>query len=137
MDWFESTGTLIYDPHGRSEKTQHKVSDPWWALLFCEQGLIDYANYWLTNRGIYLYKHSLYGGHISVIKGEEPPDKNLWKKSQGRKMTFKYSNKYNHNHKYWWIFVECPELSEIRKELGLNPNPPYFPFHLTIGRVTP
>lgn len=137
MNWFKSTGTLIYDPHGRSEKSRHKVSEPWWALLLCDQGIVDYANYWLRQRGVYLYKYSLYGSHISVIKGEKPPNAKLWKKYHRKKVNFKYSNDFRHNHKYWWIFVTCPELGEIRKELGLDPKPPYFGFHLTIGRVNP
>lgn len=137
MNWLESTGTLIYDPHGRASDSRDKVSEPWWLLLMCDQGIVDYANYWLRKRGIYLHKYSLYGSHVSVVKGEEPPNKELWKKYHGKKIKFQYSNEYNTNQNYWWTFINCPELSEIRKELGLSPDPPYFRFHLTVGRLEP
>ena len=35
---------------------------------------------------------------------------------------------------YWWLKVTCPELSEIRQELGLSPYPKV-DFHLTVGNV--
>ena len=137
MEWFESTGTLIYDPHGRSAKSAHKVSEPWWLLLMCDQEIVNYADYWLKKRGIYSYKYSLYGSHVSVIKGEVPPNRKLWKKYHGKKIKFQYSNQCNDNGKYWWLFVNCPELTKIRVELGLPKDPPYFRFHLTIGRKNP
>ena len=102
MDLLESIGTLIYDPHGRASKAQDKVSEPWWLLLMCNQDIVNLANYWLKQRGVYLYKYSLYGSHISVVKGEEPPNKKLWKKYHGQRLKFQYSKEYNYNHKYWF-----------------------------------
>ncbi len=136
-NWFKSTGTLIYDPHGRSPKSRRKVSDPWWVLLMCDQDIVNYANYWLRQKSIYTFRHSLYGSHISIVKGEEPPRKDLWKKYHGVKVSFEYSNAINDNGKYWWLFVKCPFFEKIRKELGLPGIPPYFRFHLTVGRKTP
>lgn len=133
FDYFESTGTIVYDPRGR-EGSEHKVSEPWWVLLRCEWDIIEYADYWLKKNGIIVNTKSLYGPHISVVRGENIPNKQLWKKHEGRELKFKYRNQYMHNETYWWVFVDCPELEEIRKELGLKPVPE-FPFHLTIGRV--
>jgi hypothetical protein len=136
-DWLESKGTLIYDPHGRNAKTRSKVSDPWWLLLMCDNEIIRYANWWLKKRGVYIYGTSLYGSHISVIKGEKPPNKEAWKKYHGKKITFQYSNAINDNGKHWWYFVKCPELTSIRTELGLPAKPPYFRYHLTVGKKDP
>ena len=136
-NWFKSTGTLIYEPHGRSPKTWDRVSKPWWLLLMCDQEIVNYADYWLKKQGIYSYRYSLYGSHISVVKGEKPLYEDLWKKYNGVKVSFKYSNAINDNGKYWWLFVKCPFFKVIREELGLPKRPPYFRFHLTVGRKNP
>jgi len=133
MNWFESEGTLIYDPHGRAAKSRQKVSEPWWLLLMCDNGIVDYYNYWLKKRGIYTFKYSLYGSHVSIIKGEEPPNKNVWKKYHRKKITFRYNNFILDNGIHWWIWARSKVFREIRGELGLS-RKPNFKFHLTIGR---
>jgi len=136
-DWFESTGTLIYDPHGRNVSTANKVSDPWWLLLMCDNEIIRYADWWLKKQWVYTYGYSLYGSHISVVKGEKPVNKAAWKKYHGKKIKFQYSNAINDNGKHWWHFVKCDELGKIRTELGLPEKPPFFRYHITVGRKDP
>ena len=140
MDWLESEGTLVYDPHGRATKNQMKLSDPWWLLLICDNGIVDYYNYWIIKKGFRTFKYSLYGSHISIIKGEEPLNKELWKKYHGEKIKFQYSNHILDNlsdskasKKYWWLPVNCLKFEKIREELGLS-SKANMRFHLTIAR---
>ena len=169
MDNFKSFGYLKYDPNNL--KTRFK---PWWALLKCDEGLTAYYRGWIgkefgynlrsdnwmgkaglnispnklwpvTQHGVQTTR-SAWGSHISIIRGERPADKSLWKKYENKKIWFEYNPEYlNHNGKHWWIKAISPQLEEIRIELGLTPQPTYRcrnsgkmkvnPFHLTIGHM--
>jgi len=135
MDWFTSTGTIIYDPHARSSKNKDKSFDPWWVVLLCDNEIVRYNNYWLEQRGIRLHWKSLFGSHVSIVKGpkDEPPDKTLWKSRHGDIIEFEYNNTILNDSTHWWIWARSPVFGEIRKELGLNPVPKV-KFHLTVGR---
>jgi len=136
MNWFTSTGTIIYDPHARNRsKDKYKNFDFWWVILLCDQGIVDYNNYWLRKKGIHLHTRSLYGSHVSIVKGpnDEPPDKTKWKARHRKKIEFEYNNIILDNGNHWWIWARSPEFGAIRKELGLDPVP-NVKFHLTIGR---
>jgi hypothetical protein len=132
--WHESTGILIYDPHGRAEKSKAKVSDPWWLILICDNEIIRYYNWWLEKQWIRTEKYSLYGSHVSIVKGEEPPNKELWKKYNKKILKFRYNNEIKTNNYHYWLWTECTEFERIRLELGLSPRFPDMRFHLTIGR---
>jgi hypothetical protein len=133
MDWIRSTGTLIYDPVGRFDRS--RKPDPWWALLICDNEIIRYYNYWLLKQGIYNIQgeSSVHGSHISVIKGEKPTNPELWKKYHKKQIEFSYSNEVFSNDTYWWLLVKSDEIEHIRIELGLPPKA-NMNFHLTIGR---
>lgn len=165
-----SFGYLRYDP--KNLETKYK---DWWIILKCDEGLSAYYRHWvekewpfevsskdwlekaevesevqvawpMTQRGVKLTK-SVWGTHVSVVRGEEPQDKRLWKKYENRKIHFEYDPEYlNTNTKHWWIRVFSPELESLRLELGLTPTPMAFnprqnswnpsPFHITIGHRT-
>lgn len=142
---FKSYGYLHYDPESiRGRKTR---SDPWWAILKCDRGLVLYyqsliltqaskvvasdtlfgglGETWeVFRRGIRLTE-SAWGAHVSVIRGEKPlKNKNLWGRYQNEKIEFTYDPRYlNTNGSHWWIRVQSERLMEIREELGLTPQP--------------
>ena len=134
LDWIKAEGTVIYDPHGRSAKSRHIVSEPWWVLLLCDNEIPSYYNYWLKKRGVYIEKYSLYGSHVSLVKGEKIVNKNIWKKHHKKKVVFEYSHTIFDNGKHWWLLAKSPFFAQIRTELGLSPKPYNFNFHLTVGR---
>jgi len=87
---------------------------------------------------------SVWGPHISVIRGERIKNKKLWDAYQKEKVWFEYDPRYiNTNGKHWWFRIISPRLKEIRIELGLTPQPMFYshkekkkkvnPFHYTIG----
>jgi hypothetical protein len=165
----KSFGYLRYDPKHRATKFK-----PWWLLLQCNDELTAYYRNWIekehpyeirskdwlekacltpnvnkswpiTQHGVKVTR-SAWGSHISVVRGEKIPYKNLWKKYNGKKIWFEYNPEYlNTNGKHWWIRAVSPQLEEIRQEMGLTPQPTYFdrrtkkikvnPFHLTIGHM--
>lgn len=74
----------------------------------------------------------LYGGHITIVRNENVPDKTLWNKYEGEIVEFDYFPPIGHNRYYWWLSVSCDRLYDIRIELGL-PKEPLCPWHLTFG----
>lgn len=163
---FTAHGKLRYDPRFRNRY------DPWWALLECNDH--DYSFYrWITKQNRAYKMHSAdwlkmvglpesdrvwtvdipygpvvrpaWGTHISVVRGEKPTNPDAWRKYQGKRFKFSYDPQYiNTNGRHWWFRTICPELEEIRVELGLTPHPTYVHrytgktrinyMHLTFGK---
>lgn len=162
----KSFGYLKYDP--KNLETKYK---DWWLILKCDDGLTAYYRHWIEKEFAYglsskkwlekaglsenedtwmIVQHgvktikSVWGSHISVIRGERPKDISLWQKYENKKIFFEYDPQYiNTNKKHWWIRITSPELEEVRLELGLTPQPMFLhrqtgeqrvnPFHLTLG----
>lgn len=121
----KSTGLLRFDP---LQGTKH--FDPWWALLMCDTGIIKFYAWLLKKYGIPTDPSTLWGTHISVIKGHEPVNKELWGK-KFEPVEFWYSNQIRwDNKKHAWLDVYSSKMSEIRQSMGLAPK---CNFHLTIG----
>ncbi|MNB84570.1 hypothetical protein D3C81_804370 [compost metagenome] len=128
---FEATGKLIYDPVLGREP----IFTPWWVILKTPQDIVEYYHYWFEKKhGIKLIKPK-WGSHISLIRGEQPSGENkqLWKKYDGMKIKFQYSNEIKWNNDYVWIDVNCDQLLEIREQLGLKKQPEHN-LHITIGK---
>ncbi|MFA5600237.1 MAG: hypothetical protein WDA06_06525 [Phenylobacterium sp.] len=75
-----------------------------------------------------------WGGHISIIRGENILDKEYFYSLQNKSIEFSYESDIVGNNSHYWLKVKCPEANEIRIKLGLQSDPP-IPFHLTIGIV--
>lgn len=134
----QAKGNLVYD-YGKGTKRY----EPWWAIVFTDQGIIDYYAWHCKKKGIYLQKGSSYGAHVSFIRGEEPVNKEYWGQNIGE-LSFWYSHTVRFdNNRHAWVDVWCDELIEIREKLGLPPKPQrmvngvWVPsgYHLTIGRL--
>jgi hypothetical protein len=125
-----SIGTLLYDP---GVGTRH--FEPWWALMLCDESIIDYYAWLLLRRGIDLERGSRWGAHVCFVRGEEPADPSHWGANPGQ-VTFWYANEVRwDNGRHVWLDVWCPTLADIRDRLGLRVKQKTL-FHLTLGRLT-
>lgn len=123
----KSTGYLRFDP---LRGTKH--FDPWWALLMCDEGIPELYAWFLRKYGIATEPSTLWGCHVSVIKGQEPSNKSQWGK-RFDPIEFWYTNQIRwDNRKHAWLDVFSPDMSKIRESMGL---PPKCFFHLTVGRL--
>ena len=126
---FSTTGTLHYDPQAG------KTFDLWWALLQCDEQLAEYYAWLLKRRGVEVHSNAkgLWGTHVSVLKGDPPPNPEAWGKYEGFEVEFHYNHLIRYdNGKHAWTDVYSEQLSEIRMELGFTAKPWY---HLTVGRL--
>jgi hypothetical protein len=129
--WFryESVGRLQFDPGLGTH-----LWEPWWAILVCDGGIVDYYTWHLRRYGIALHKGSTFGPHITVVRGQEPPDKAAWGLGPGP-VAFRYTNVIRWDNGYHaWLDVWSPQLAEIRAKLGLDATPK-MSYHLTLGRL--
>ena len=125
---FESTGRLIYDPHARIKQ------DKWWAIVKTDEGIIEYYKKQIRDHFDLKFEKTVWGSHISAIRGEEPLKKELWNKYPKEKISFTYSNRIYRKHYFFCVDAYSERLEQIREELGLS-KLPKFGFHLTIGRI--
>jgi hypothetical protein len=113
----------------------------WWMVLDCnteEIGRYYRHLYWMDHcKGTKLSK-PYWGAHITVVRNEEPPNKDLWWNYDGERIEFDYSPYVRTNlsderfRSFWWVDVICPRFEEIRVELGLPKNSDGV-YHMTIG----
>lgn len=126
---FTSKGIMRYDT------THGKYSQQWWALLECDAEVSNYYTWQLRKYGIEITSNAkgLWGTHVSVLKGEPPPNPEHWGKYEGYEVEFNYTHiiRYD-NGKHAWVDVYSEDLSAIRQELGFPFKPWY---HMTIGRL--
>jgi hypothetical protein len=134
----KAKGNLVYD-YGVGTK----LFEPWWAIIFTDQGIIDYYAWLCKRSGISLNKGSYYGAHISFIRGEKPVNNEYWGIDSGE-IEFWYAHTVRFdNNRHAWLDVWCDQLVDIRIKLGLTPKPnrlfngEWVPsgYHLTIGRL--
>lgn len=137
MDWLTGSGIIRYDPPrpGLSKKKD------WWAIVEIDREITRYYRWWVQRRFHVELKQPSWDAHISIIRGEKPhPDKmNLWKKYNGKRIEFKYSNYIRQSgdtkpgpNSFWFVEVDCPFLTEMRDEFNI---PSDWKQHITIGRT--
>lgn len=124
-----STGILAYDP-------QAKGIDPraWWLILRTCPDLARYQRRWLKmfHRARFTVQKPAWNSHVSIVRGEDPPNAEAWGRHEGESVEFEYEQVLHTNGVHYWLEVECSRLSELRVELGLSALPSR-PFHLTVG----
>lgn len=127
---FRSLGTLVYDPKLKSGSP----SGAWWLIVECCRDLLAY--YFATAGRLYGGRCTLlrpaWGSHVTVVRGEEPPNKAEWGYRGGAEVQFDHSPELQTDDAYWWLTVRCDELAAVRKRLGLRPVPEVG-FHLTVA----
>ncbi|MEM2159484.1 MAG: hypothetical protein QXN55_00865 [Candidatus Nitrosotenuis sp.] len=146
--WFKTTGTLIYDPDRGKMKNRTK----WWAVVNTCSEISNYYRWWLdkywwhweANGYKRRYLQPAWGSHVSVVRGEEPENKEAWGKYHGEKIELEYQHRIEATRelgfrdKFFMVRVRCPRLNEIRKELGLkfeDQRGREFTFHITIAKT--
>jgi hypothetical protein len=125
-----STGTVLYDP---GQGTRH--FEPWFALLSCDDGIVDYLTWHLRRAGIELDKGSRWGAHVTFVRGEPPASPDAWGTAADEEIAFHYANVIRwSNGRHAWVDVCCPRLNELRAALGLAAKPDAR-YHLALGRL--
>lgn len=104
----------------------------------------DLADYYRSLIPKYLYvNRQRYHAHISIVRREDPPNKEFWGKYQDEEIEFLYDPDIKRGKVYYWLNCFCKRLEEIRIELGLPVSSPYTRppdgfykcFHVSIGNV--
>ena len=127
---FKAKGKIIYDP-----KSDKSAFLPWTCILKTDNESIGeyYRHLVKKNLGVHLNR-TIWKDHVTVVRGSQPRFPRAWGKHAGKVLDFTYSPEVRDGGKYFWLTVNCPELVQIRRELGL-PDYPKVPFHLTVGNV--
>jgi hypothetical protein len=138
MEWLEGTGRIQYDPH----RGDMKANTAWWCVIDVDKEITRYYRWWLRKEKHIILQQPSWDAHISVVRGERQAQRmaKMWKKRHGQRVTFQYehgdiqiSKDKDQPGYFHWIRVNCPEVDEIREELGLFASWKYH--HLTIGRT--
>lgn len=133
-----TSGTFRYSPTIRGESTARRDggSTEWWVILDCdpELGRLLRHFYQQSRFRTVSPQPPLWGTHVSVVRGEEPPDRAKWKARNGVAVELEYVWAVEESRGYLWVPVWCPAANDLRIELGLSaePNPP---MHLTFGNL--
>lgn len=123
------TGTLRYSP-----KLLGASLSKFWLVIDCEPEIGKYYRhlFHLMTYRCYKLQRPAWESHITVVRDEEPLNKQYWKKYDGQSIDFSISPEVGTNGDYFWFPVECEFAFNIREELGLI-KMPEFPFHISIG----
>lgn len=113
--------------------------DEWKVNVRIEDDLARYyrsllPKYWTVNQ-------QKYPPHITVVRREKIPNKQFWRKYEGKEIEFGHSS-VKKGTVYYWLEAYSDFLCELRVELGLPPHndltkPPDKKscFHMTIGNM--
>lgn len=103
-------------------------------ILDCDEniGRLYRKLYELDHYGVQKLHRPSWESHITVVRDEEPPRKELWDRHAGLVVEFDYFGPICDNGEYFWLNVKCDRLHDLREELGLARSP-YFPLHLSVG----
>lgn len=107
-----------------------------WLLVNLKGDVQDYYAWYVKKLfGIKLHVRSLWGAHVSVIRGETiTKNKHMWGKMEGMPITINYTHNIYTNGEHWWLNVESEELANLRDGFGMAKTNKKW-FHLTIGRL--
>jgi hypothetical protein len=132
-----SVGTFRYSPTlNGSLMRRDGGTTRWWLIIDCDPELGRFSRHLLV-QGTYrtrTVQSPLWGTHISVVRGEEPPLKAAWERLNGQEVEFEYEPVIRETDGYLWVPIRCEAALTHRQELGLQrePDPP---LHLTIGNL--
>ena len=112
------------------------ASTEWWLILDGdpELGRLVRHLYALAIHRTRVVRPPMWGPHVSVVRGEVPPQAAAWHRLAGQAFEFEYDDYVRETDGYLWFPVRCPATVELREELGLPPEPDP-PLHFTIGNV--
>jgi hypothetical protein len=111
-----------------------KYSHDWLVIDTDDEICRYYAAIVEKKFGVKLHWKSMWGGHVSVIRGEELlANQDKWGYNEGREITIQYSHDIYTNGQHWWLNVKSKEISDLRTFYGLPENDRNI--HLTMGRI--
>lgn len=124
-------GKLRYSPQLLGGK-----SDKWWAVIDCDEVIGKYYRelYRISHHGTKELQRPAWDAHITVVRNEEPPNKDEWGRYEGWEIPFVVFPPCETNGHYVWVPVWCSFAFDMRKDLGLS----YFPqidLHVSIGHT--
>ena len=121
--YYESIGKIDYAPSG-------------WVVLNCSNSIVWYYKWWIEKFTGKKVNIPLHGAHITVVAGKyEQTQKSVnWKKYHECDVSFRYDSVIMTDDIYYWLTIQCPLLTTIRRSLGLS-DLPKWEFHLTIGSI--
>ena len=136
---FQSQGTFRFSPplNKKGDITRRDgQTTQWWLILECDREIGRYFRhlYELKHHHTKQLQEPLWGSHISVIRGEVPPNLAEWKSLDGQKVTFEYGFEIEFYQQFAVVSAQCNQALDYREALGLEREPSY-PLHLTIGNV--
>lgn len=137
MNKHRGTGRIVYDPN----RPGMKSVQPWWCIVEVDREITRYYRWWLQKEQGIILQQPAWDAHISVVRGEVACSRvpHLWKKHHHDRVSFEYDHGLirkvadkDQPGWFYWIDVDCPQLSKLRADLGL---PVGWRFHITIGRT--
>lgn len=129
MTSWRSQGVLRYSP-----KLIGNRNEKWWLVVDCDEEIGRYFRslYDLAAYRTDSLQRPSWSSHITVIRDEEPPNKQLWELYAGAKVEFMCFLPVRTDGYYYWLDVRCERLLNLREELGL-PRQPEMGFHISVG----
>jgi hypothetical protein len=136
----ETVGQLVYDKNVTVNAVGKHV---WWARVFVDKNILYYYAWHLKKYGISIQLGVKPGPHVTFVRGEDPPNKQIWGKDQ--EIVLYYSHIVRGDNDYHvWVDAKSPQLDQLRSDLGLPPKPQKYlsdgrilasSYHITIGRT--
>lgn len=134
--YIELQGYLEYDP----DRGDMARRTEYWCVLQLPNDLVRYYQYFLKTEKHLQMCMPAWGAHVSIIRGEKPDAEHLplWNKYNKQRFTIRFKPEIvelkdkKQPGSFFVINFECPELMDLRAELGL---PVHKDFHITIGRT--
>ena len=131
-----TVGTFRFSPEIR--KGSHTRRDGgntlWWLIIDCDPELGRFLRHLfaVAHYRTQSLQPPLWGPHVSVIRGEKPPNPSKWGELNGATVELEYEPIMRETEGFVWCSVECPQALKIRESFEL-PRHPEPPLHLTIG----
>ena len=133
-------GILEFEPEDKTKK--HKEQSSWKriAIIKTNDDLSEYYTWFIRKRFSLELNKPLRGAHVSLINDSLRDFKfgasEVWEEAikifNGKPIDFYIDLEPRTNGEHWWLRVYCPDGEDLRKSIGLTPEP-FFSLHLTLG----
>ena len=132
----EIDGRIVYDPQAISGNSE-ALFKPWWVIVsFGDSEISDFYSWLVYKRTSVKLQKPAWGSHVSVVRGEVPPNADKWKEWDGEIVKIIYDPDVRTNGNHWWLRASCPRLGDLRENLGLSRDG-WYNLHITIGIAIP
>lgn len=132
---FTIEGNLLFDPINISKKHHSQSSWKKVAMVVFKGDIHAYYAWFLEKRFSLVLNPPVRGAHVTIISDKIDNDtyEQAFKLFDGKTISFDYEPaEIRTNGKHWWLKVYSTDSQNIRRALGLTPDP-YMALHLTLG----